>query len=97
MEFNWLAAIGLFFASFLLDAVFAIYTVAVVKLQAFRAATMSLLTYGLAAVGILSFVDNKVYLIPLSLGAFAGSYVVVKYEAIQKSKKPTPDSRKQKD
>jgi hypothetical protein len=81
MEFNWLAAIGLFFASAALDAVFALYTVAVIKNKALTAASWSFLTYLLMAVGILNYVENKLYIIPLSLGAFAGSYVIVKRES----------------
>jgi uncharacterized protein YebE (UPF0316 family) len=85
MEFNWLQAIGLFFASFALDAIFALYTVAVMKTKPLQAASWSLLTYLLYAVGLVSFIDNKWYLIPLSVGAFAGAYAVVKYEAIKKA------------
>lgn len=81
MEFNWLQAVGLFFASAALDAVFALYTVAVVKSKAVQAAGMSLLTYLLMAVGILSFVNNGWYVVPLALGAFAGTYLIVKREA----------------
>lgn len=87
MIFNWWLALGLFAASALLDAVFALYTVAVVKNQALKAATMSLLTYVLMAVGILNYVANKWYIVPLALGAFVGSYVIVKREAMQKKKK----------
>jgi uncharacterized membrane protein len=84
MEFNWLQAIVLFFASAILDAVFALYTVAVVKSKALTASSMSLLTYLLMAVGILSFVKNRWYVMPLALGAFTGTYLVVKYEAVKK-------------
>jgi uncharacterized protein YebE (UPF0316 family) len=87
MEFSWPLAIGLFLASLVLDAVFALYTVAVIKTQAFRAASLSLATYLLYAIGLLKFIDNNLYIIPLSLGAFAGSYAVVKYEAVKKSRK----------
>jgi hypothetical protein len=87
MEFNWLGAIGLFFAALVLDAVFALYTVAVVKSKALTAASMSFLTYLLSAVGILSFVNDKWYVLPLGLGAFVGSYIVVKYEANKKDRK----------
>ncbi len=87
MEFNWLLAIGLFFASILLDAVFALYTIAVVKNQPFKTASMSVLCYLIAAVGVVNYVQNRWYLIPLSAGAFVGSYAIVKREALKKSKK----------
>jgi hypothetical protein len=81
MEFNWLLAVGLFFAALALDAVFALYTIYVIKKRALAAANMSLLTYLLGAAGIVSYVNNKWYIIPLSLGAFAGSYIIVKHES----------------
>jgi len=86
MEFNWLAAIGLFFVSVALDAVFALYTVAIVKHQPFLASTMSLTTYLLSAIGIVSYVKNKWYLIPLATGAFVGTYLIVKREALKNKK-----------
>ena len=86
MEFNWLLAIGLFFAASLLDAVFALYTVSVVKTQPLRAASLSFFTYLLEAVGVVNYVDNRLYLAPLALGAFVGSYIVVKWEAVKKEK-----------
>jgi uncharacterized protein YebE (UPF0316 family) len=89
MEFNWFIAIGLYVAAFVLDAVFALYTVAVVKNQALRAASWSLLTYLLYAIGIVNLVENKWYIIPLSLGAFSGAYIIVKREALKNSKKAT--------
>jgi hypothetical protein len=71
----------------LLDAVFALYTVAVVKNQAGRAASLSLATYFLEAFGVVSFVENKAYLLPLAAGAFVGSFVIVKREANKADKK----------
>jgi hypothetical protein len=86
MEFNWLLAIGLFVAASLLDAIFALYTVAVINTQPFRAASLSFFTYMLEAVGVVNYVENKYYLVPLALGAFAGSYVIVKREERKKGK-----------
>jgi uncharacterized protein YebE (UPF0316 family) len=93
MEFNWLIALGLFIAATLLDAVFALYTVAVVKTQPFRAASLSFFTYTLEAVGVVNYVNNKWYLIPLALGAFVGSYTVVKWEAIKKDRSKIHEKR----
>ena len=87
MEFNWLAAVGLFVAATLLDAIFALYTVAVINTKPLRAATLSFLTYTLEAVGVVNYVKNEWYLVPLAVGAFTGSYAVVKWESIKKAKK----------
>ena len=87
MHFNWLLALGLFFASSLLDGLFALYTIALVDTLAFRAASLSLIMYILEAFGIVSYVGNKIYLVPLALGAFTGTYIVIKREAWKKQKK----------
>ncbi len=86
MDFNIFVALGLFVAATLLDAVFALYTVAVVNTAPFRAASLSFVTYMLEAVGVVNYVNNRWYLVPLALGAFVGSYTVVKWEAIKKDK-----------
>jgi hypothetical protein len=84
MEFNWLGAVGLFFASFALEAIFALYTLAVTKHKALEAGTWSLVSYFLLALGILNFIHNRWYVIPLALGAFGGSYAVVRRESLKK-------------
>lgn len=89
MEFNWFIACGLFFAATLLDAVFALYTVAVINTKPLRAASLSFFTYTLEAVGVVNYVKNEWYLVPLAIGAFVGSYAVVKWEAIKKAKQGT--------
>lgn len=86
MEFNWLGAIGLFVASGLLEAIFALYTLAVTKHKAIEASMWSLVSYFLLAVGILNFIHNKWYTIPLALGAFCGTYAVVTWESRKKPK-----------
>lgn len=86
MEFNWLGAIGLFFASAALESIFALYTLAVTKHKALEASMWSLVSYFLLALGILNFIHNKWYVIPLALGAFCGTYLVVTWEA-RKDKK----------
>lgn len=90
MEFNWLWAAGLFVAASLLDAIFALYTVAVINTKPFKAAGLSFLTYTLEAVGVVNYVNNGWYLVPLAFGAFVGSYVVVKWEEVKKTRGQTP-------
>lgn len=84
MEFNWLGAIGLFFASAALDSIMALYTLAVTKKRALEASVWSLVSYFLLALGILNFIHNRWYIIPLAMGAFCGTYGVVKWESRKK-------------
>ena len=91
MHFNIFLALGLFVAASFLDAVFALYTVAVVNLKPYRAASLSFLTYMLEAVGVVNYVKNKWYLIPLALGAYVGSFIIVKWEADKKIRQEKKD------
>ena len=43
----------------------------------------------LGAVGILNFINNKWYVIPLALGAFCGTYAVVTWESNKQKTKKT--------
>ena len=86
MHFSWPLAIGLFFVASLLDAIFALYTVSVINTQPFKAASLSFLTYMFEAIGVLNYVENKFYLIPLAFGAFTGSYIIVKWEQTKKDR-----------
>lgn len=86
MKFNILIAVGLFFVAAILDAVYTSYTYAVMKHRSIYAGTLTALIYFLSAIGILSYVNNKVYLVPLALGAFFGTVFVVELEKRKKKK-----------
>lgn len=69
-----------FIAYLLVDALYAYYTLAVVQKQPFRAASVGSLMHFLIAFGVLNYVQNILYLVPLALGSFFGTYVVLWYE-----------------
>lgn len=78
-EFNWLTA-GMIFATYMaIDVLYALYIIAVSKRQAVVAATTGSALYTLAAFGVLTYSKNVLYIVPLALGAFLGTYLVVKY------------------
>lgn len=87
MDINWLTWLGLFVVSLVIDAVYVLYTVSVMNAKPLTAANMSILSYLLGAIGVVSYVDNKLNLIPLALGAFIGTYIVVKWESNKKNRK----------
>lgn len=75
--FDWDIAFLVFASYLVVDVLFAYYTYCVVKLRPFRSATAASSMYFLMAVGIVSYVGNPLYLIPLAIGSWIGTYVVV--------------------
>lgn len=79
--FDWRIAIGLFVAYGFVDALFVLYTLAVTKHQALRAANVSFLYYFVISAGVIGYVHNYLYVIPVAAGSWAGTYLVVRREA----------------
>lgn len=71
-------ALGLFTAYVAVDALFAYYTLAITRQQALRAANISFLYYFAIALGVLSYVNNYLYVIPVACGSWLGIYIAVK-------------------
>ena len=76
---------------FIFDILYAKYILAVSKLKALRSANISVTLYVLSAVGTLSYVDNILYIIPILIGTWLGTYlsllVTSKYKIKKKGKK----------
>ena len=79
-EFSWWTALLVFVAYFVADALYARYTLSVSKLESVRAATTGALMYFLLAIGILNFTHNPLYLLPLVLGSWLGTFFAVERE-----------------
>ena len=60
-----------------MDILFAYYTYGVVEKRPFRAANTGTLIYVLSAIGVTRYVDNYLYIIPLAIGGWLGTYFVV--------------------
>lgn len=76
-EFNYLTALSIFVIYIFIDALYTLYIINVEKRNAFFAASVSALIYSLLAYGIVNYSKNIWYLIPLSSGAFIGTYITV--------------------
>lgn len=72
----WLALL-VFAAYVLIDGMYAYYTIAVTKRRPVASATVGSLMHFLIAFGVLNYVQNYLYLIPLALGSWVGTYVIV--------------------
>lgn len=86
LDFSFVKAIVIFFVYVIVDLLYAYYILCVGRQQAFRAATASSILYSLLAYGVISYSENKYYLIPLGMGAWVGTFILV-----------TWDKRKQRD
>lgn len=78
--FNIGTATLIFISYVLVDALYAYYTLQLTKRKAYSAATSGALMYFLIAVGVLNYVQNYLYLIPLALGSWIGTFFIVKRE-----------------
>lgn len=78
-DFNWLTALIVFVVYIVFDILYAVYVICVSRKQALAASFTGAMLYSLGAVGVMNYTNNILYLIPLSLGAFIGTYIAVKY------------------
>ncbi|EKE21874.1 MAG: hypothetical protein ACD_7C00099G0006 [uncultured bacterium] len=79
-QFNIKIAILIFLAYFLIDAMYAVYTLSVVKKKPLVASSIGALMHFLLAFGVINYVQNYLYIIPLALGSWLGTYFIVSRE-----------------
>ncbi len=75
--FNFLVAAGVMVAYFVVDAMYAHYTLSVAELKAIPAANTGSLMHFLLALGVLSYVQNYLYIIPIAIGSWFGTHMIV--------------------
>ncbi len=75
IAFNPLIALAVFCATIVTDAVFVMFTAAVASRHRFRAANWSAVWYLLAAVSVISYTSNAVYVVFAAAGSWVGAYV----------------------
>ncbi len=78
-DFDPFVALCVFATYVLIDILYAAYILEVGRRRAFRAAALSSVIYGLLAYGILTYSHNPLYIVPLVLGAFLGTYITVRW------------------
>jgi hypothetical protein len=85
-------AILIFVTYFILDMFYAYYILCIESRQNLMSSFMAGMITSLSAFGIVSFSKNMMYVIPLFLGAFAGTYVTMKAKEILQSRKRKVDN-----
>jgi hypothetical protein len=78
---NPLIAAAVFAATIVTDAVFVFFTAAVASRHRLRAANWSAVWYLLAAVSVISYTSNPVYVVFAGLGSWVGAYLSVTWLA----------------
>ena len=82
IQFDYNVAFLIFITYFILDMFYAYYILCIENKQNFMSSLMAGLVTSLAAFGVVSFSKNMLYIIPLFLGAFAGTYFTMKLKEI---------------
>jgi uncharacterized membrane protein YhaH (DUF805 family) len=75
ISLNPLIALAVFGATIITDAVFVFFTAAVASLHRFRATNWSAVWYLLAAVSVISYTSNPIYVVFAALGSWVGAYL----------------------
>jgi uncharacterized membrane protein YhaH (DUF805 family) len=75
ISLNPLIALAVFGATIITDAVFVFFTAAVASRHRFRATNWSAVWYLLAAVSVISYTSNPIYVVFAALGSWVGAYL----------------------
>ena len=73
-------AVIVFFCYVAIDALYALYVLAVANKERFKAASVGAGMHFLMAFGVLSLVQSGWYLIPIAAGSWVGTYLYLWYE-----------------
>jgi len=79
-SFDFKIAGSIFVAYLLIDAMYAYYTITVTKKKPVASASIGAIMHFLIAFGVLNYVQNYLYVIPLAIGSWFGTYLVVRYD-----------------
>lgn len=77
-EFDLLTAFLILVVYIVVDGMYAYYTLKIAEKKPVHATTSGALMHFLLALGVLSYVQNYLYVVPLAIGSWIGTYIVVK-------------------
>ena len=87
----------LFLVSIVYDIFYTKSVIHISRLDAGAAANLSVLLYLMMAYGTINYVKNFINLIPIAIGAWIGTYGILKYERKQRNKKRREKERLKKE
>lgn len=85
-NFNFLVAFLIFFSYIVIDALTAKYTIDTANLNEYKSANSSVMIYILTAYGIINYTQNWLYIFPLVIGAWIGTFLMIKITKNKKEK-----------
>ena len=90
---EWLIYPIVFFAVFIMDMVWTLYTRALAKDKTILASVLSALVYSISALSFVEIVKDVYLLVPAALGAFLGTYSTMKWDIKHEKNKVHPLSK----
>lgn len=91
-SFDTRLGVIIFVTYFILDMFYAYYILCIESRQNLMSSFMAGMITSLSAFGVVTFSKNMLYIIPLFLGAFAGTYCTMKLKEILQSRKRKVDN-----
>jgi hypothetical protein len=85
--FNPIVALSVLIAYVVIDALYAKYTLDVANYNEYKAATIGATIHFLIAFGIINYTQNWLYIFPLAIGSWIGTFYMVRRERLNKTKK----------
>jgi uncharacterized membrane protein YfcA len=79
-DFDWARASVIFLAYCSIDWLFTLYTLSIVNKEPMKAANVGIGLYILSAFGVISYVEDWRYVIPMCVGGWLGTYFSVRRE-----------------
>lgn len=71
----------------IIDALYAKYTLDVANYNEYKAATTGSIIHVFIAFGVISYTNNWLYIFPLAIGSWIGTFLMVKRERLNKIEK----------
>jgi len=92
-SFNVFMAIGLFVLYCLVEWLDSSLTLLITQHRSLRAANTTLILYVILGIEVLAFVSNYLYTVPIALGAWLGTYLLIEREKRVRPLKKTTTGR----
>ncbi|MFH0891932.1 MAG: hypothetical protein V1867_04080 [Candidatus Falkowbacteria bacterium] len=84
--FNPIIALLILIAYIITDALYAKYTLDVANYNEYKAATIGSAIHFFLAFGIINYTENWLYIFPLAIGSWIGTFLMVRRERLHKTK-----------